>query len=179
MTLFSLASVWILASWDCQRLHTSNTPISSAIRTTPTMSTLTRTYHSHPRPSTLVVTRRANQMLLFYRNQLGHWLVKDLAAWATRKHGVDRRTWNHDRHVGRTLRRGLLGHTQLSVCLKIRHMVRGLIGVLKFGLGPINLERMTSEISSTRNFRANHLGSNLCLGAEAQFIHHAIQTSRQ
>ena len=31
----------------------------------------------------------------------------------------------------------------------------------------------------TRNFRANHLGSNLRPGAEAQFVHHAIQTRRQ
>ena len=38
---------------------------------------------------------------------------------------------------------------------------------------------MTSEISFIRNFRANHLGSNLRPGAEAQFIHHAVQVRRQ
>ena len=35
------------------------------------------------------------------------------------------------------------------------------------------------RISFTRNFRANHLGRNFRLGAEAQFIHHAVQTRRQ
>ena len=35
------------------------------------------------------------------------------------------------------------------------------------------------RISFTRNFRANHLRSNLHLGAEAQFIHHAVQTHQQ
>ena len=58
-------------------------------------------------------------------------------------------------------------------------MIRRLVGVLELGLGPVNLERMASEVSSSRNFRANHLESNLRPGAEAQFIHHAIQMSRQ
>ena len=38
---------------------------------------------------------------------------------------------------------------------------------------------MTSEVSFIRNFRANHLGSNFRPGAEAQSIHHAVQTRRQ
>ena len=33
--------------------------------------------------------------------------------------------------------------------------------------------------SSIRNFRANHLGGNLRPGAEAQFVHHAVQMRRQ
>ena len=35
------------------------------------------------------------------------------------------------------------------------------------------------SLSSIRKFRANHLGSNLHLGAEAQLVHHAVQTSQQ
>ena len=35
------------------------------------------------------------------------------------------------------------------------------------------------SLSLIRKIRANHLGSNLCPGAEAQFIHHAVQPSRQ
>ena len=178
-TLLSLTSVWVFASWDCRGLHTSNTPVSSAIRTTSTTSTLTGTYRSHPRPSTLVVTRQANRMLLFYRHQLSHRLVKNLTAWTARKRGIDRRSWDHNRNVGRLLWRGLFRDAQLGISLEVRRMVRRLIGVLKLGFGSVNLERMTSEISPIRNFRANHLGSNLRPGAEAQFIHHAIQTSRQ
>ena len=41
LLLFTL--VWILTSWDCWWLHTSNTTISLAIRTTPTITTLTYT----------------------------------------------------------------------------------------------------------------------------------------
>ena len=129
-TLFSLASVWIFASWDCRRLHTSNAPISLAIRTTSTTSTLTGMYRSHPRPSTLVVTRQTDRMLLFYGNQLGHWLVKNLTSWTTRKGGIYRRCGNHDRNIGRTLRRGLLGNAWLSISLKVRSMVRRLISIL-------------------------------------------------
>ena len=172
----SAPSVWIFASWDCGRLHTSNTPISSVIRTTSTTSTLTGTYRDHPRSSTLVVTRKTNRMFLFYGDKLGYWLVKNLATRTTRKRGINRRTRNHDWDVGKVLWRGLLRHTRLSICLEVRCMIRRLIGILEFGFGLVNLKRMTSEISSIRNFRANHLGSNFRLGAEAQLIHHAVQT---
>ena len=144
-TLFLLTSVWVFMSWDCRRLHTSNAPISSAIRTTPTTSTLTRTYQSHPRPLSLVVTRKVNRMILLYGDKFGHWLIKDLATWTTRERGIDRQTWNHDWNIGRTLRRGLFRHARLSICFKVQRMIRRFIGVLKLGLGSINLGRMTSE----------------------------------
>ena len=118
-------------------------------------------------------------MLLFYGNQLGHRLVKDLAPWTTREGGVYRRSWNHDRHVSRTLWHGLLRNARLGIRLKVRCMIQGFIGVFELRFGSVNLEKMTSEISSIRNFRANHLGSNLHPGAEAQFIHHAVQARRQ
>ena len=157
----------------------SNAPISLAIRTTSMTSTLTGTYRSHPCPSTLVITREANRMLLFYGNELGHWLVEDLATRTTGESGINRRSRHHNWDVGRALRCGLLGNTWLGIRLEVRRMIRRFIGVLKLGLGSVNLEKMTSEISSIRNSRANHLGSNLRPGAEAQFVHHAIQMRRQ
>ena len=158
MTLFSLALVWILASWDCRRLHTSNTPISLAIRMTPTTSTLTGTYRSHPRPSTLIVTRKADRMFLLYGNQLGNRIVKNLTAWAARKRSVNRWSWHHDGNVGRALWRGLFGNTWLGVCFKIQGMVRRLVSVLEFGLGPVNLERTASEISFIKKFQSQPPG---------------------
>ena len=157
-TLLLFTSVWVFASWDCRRLHTSNAPISSAIRTTPTTSALTRTYHCHPRPSTLVVTRKADRMLLFYGNQLGHWLIKDLAPWATRKGGIHRRSRDNNRHIGGALWCGLFGHARLGISLEVQRMVRRLISVLKLGLGSVNLKRMTSEISSTKKFQSQPPG---------------------
>ena len=35
------------------------------------------------------------------------------------------------------------------------------------------------SLSSTRKIRANHLGSDLCLGAEAQLVNHAVQMRQQ
>ena len=177
--LLLIASVWIFASWDYRRLHTSNTTISSAIRTTSTTSALTRTYRGHPRSSTLIITRETNRTLLFYGNKLGHWLVENLATRTTRECGINRRTRHHNWNIGRTLWRGLLRNARLSIRFKVRCVIRRFIGILKLGFGSIDLKRMTSEISFTRNFRANHLGSNLRPGAEAQFVHHAVQTSRQ
>ena len=144
MTLFTLELVWVFASWDYRRLHTSNTPVSSAIRTTPTTSTLTGTYRCHPRPSTLIVTGKANWMLLLDRNKLGHWLVKNLTTWATWKRGVYGRSWNHNWDISRALRRGLLRHAWLGIGFKVRRMVRRLIGILKLRLSSINLGRITS-----------------------------------
>ena len=167
MTLFSFTTVWVFASWDYRGLHTSNAPVSSAIRTTPTTSMLTKTHRSHPRPLPLIVTRETNRMFLFYGNQLSHWLVKNLATRTTRKRGVDRRTRDHDWHIGRTLWCGLLRHAWLSICLEVRCMVRRFVSILEFRLGSVNLKGMMSEVSFIRNFRANHLGSNLCPGAEA------------
>ena len=165
-TLFSLTVVWVLTSWDCGGLHTSDTPITSAIRTTPTTSTLTGTYRSHPCSSTLIVMRKANRMLLFYRNEFSYRFIENLTTWATREGGVYRRSGNHNGNVGRTLRHGLFRHARLSVCLEVRRMVRRLVSVFKLGFGPVNLERTVSEVSFIRNFRANHLGSDLRPGAE-------------
>ena len=80
MTLLLLALIWILASWDCGRLHTSDTPVSSAIRTTSTISALTGTHRCHPCTLTLVVMRKGDWMFLFDGDQFSHQLVKDLAA---------------------------------------------------------------------------------------------------
>ena len=122
----------------------SNTPISSVIRMTSTTSTLTGTYHCHPCPSTLVVTGKANWMLLLDRNKLGHWFVKNLATWATWECGANRQSWNHNWDISRVLRCGLLRHAWLGIGFKVQHMVRRLIGILKLGLGSINLGRMMS-----------------------------------
>ena len=118
-------------------------------------------------------------MFLLYGNQLGNQFVKDLAAQAARKRSIDRQTWNYYRNIGRAFRRGLIRNIWLGIGLKVRRMVRRFVGVLQLRLGSVNLKKMASEISFIRNFRANHLGSNLRAGAEAQFVHHAIQTHRQ
>ena len=157
----------------------SNTPISSAIRMTPTMSTLTRTYRCHPCTSTLVIARDCDGMILFDRNKFSHWLVKDLATWTTRERGVNGWSWNNNGNVCWAFWCSLFRNAQLSIGFKVRRMIRRFIGVLKLGLGSINLERMTSDFLQLRKFRANHLGSNFRPGAEAQFIHHAVQTRQQ
>ena len=143
-TLFSFASVWIFASWDCRRLHTGNTPISSAIRMTSTTSTLTRMYRCHPCPSTLVITRKVDRMFLFNRNKLCHWLIKNLATWATWKCGIYWRSWNDDGNICWMLRRSLLRHTWLSISFKVQCVVRRRIGILKLGFGSTSLKGMTS-----------------------------------
>ena len=132
-------------SWDCRRLHTSNAPISSAIRTTPTTSTLTRTYRCHPCPTTLVITREHNWMIFLNGNKFRHWLVKDLTTWTTWKRSIDGRSRDNNRNIGWTLRRSLLRHARLSIHFEVRRMSRRFIGILKLGLGSINLGRMTSD----------------------------------
>ena len=129
--LFSFASVWIFASWNCRRLHMSNTPISLAIRTMSTTSTLTRTYCCHPRPSTLVITRKANWMFLFYGDEFCYRLVQDLTTRTTRECGIDGRSRDNNWNVCWTFRSGLLRNTRLGISFKIRCMVRRLIGVLQ------------------------------------------------
>ena len=106
-------------------------------------------------------------MFLFYGNQFGNRLIKNLATGTTREGGINRRSGNHNRNVGRTLQLGLLGNARLGIRFEVRRMIRRFVGVLKLRFGSVNLERMTSEISSIRNFRANHLGGNLRSGAEA------------
>ena len=106
-------------------------------------------------------------MFLFYGNQLGNRLVKNLAAWTARKRGVNGLTRNHDWNIGRAFWRGLLGNSWLGIRFEVRCIIRRFVSVLKLGFGLVNLEGVTSEISSIRNFRANHLGSNLHPGAEA------------
>ena len=106
-------------------------------------------------------------MLLLYGNQFGHRLVQDFTTWATREGGIHRRSRNHDWNIGGMLQRGLLRHTWLGIGLEVGCMIRRFVGVLQLGFGSVNLERTASEISFIRNFRANHLGSNLRLGAEA------------
>ena len=144
-TLFSFTPVWILASWDYRWLHASNTPISSAIRMTSTTSTLTGTYCSHPRPSTLIVMRKANRMILLNGDKLGHWLVKNLTTWTTRESGINQWSRDHNRNVCWTFWGGLLWNTWLGISLKVRRMIRRFIGILELGLGLVNLERTASE----------------------------------
>ena len=142
-------------------------------------STLTITYRCHPRASTLVVTRYHDRMIFLYRNELCHWLIKDLATWTTWKRRINRWCWNHDRNICWMLWSSLLGYTWLSISLEIRRMVRRLISILKLGLSSVNLEGMTSVFLQLRKIRANHLGSNFHPGTKAQSVHHAIQISRQ
>ena len=118
-TLFLLTSVWILVSWDYRRLHTSNTPISSAIRTTSMTSALTRMYRCHPCTLTLVIARNRDGMLLFNRNKLGHWLVKDPATRTTWEQGINGQTWNNDWNIRWVFWRSLLRDAQLSICFKV------------------------------------------------------------
>ena len=80
-------------------------------------------------------------MLLFYRNEFGYWLVKDLATRTTRERGVNRRTRNHDRNVCWVFWRGLFRHTQLSIHLEVQRMIQRFIGILEFGFGLVNLEK--------------------------------------
>ena len=143
-TLLSFALVWVFVSWDYRRLHMSNTSISLVIRMASMTSTLTRMYRCHPRSSTLVVTRKCDRMFFLYRNEFRHWLVKDLATWAAREHGIHWRTWNHDRNICWTFWSGLLRNTRLGIGFKVRCMVQRLIGVLKLRLSLVNLEGMTS-----------------------------------
>ena len=157
----------------------SNTPISSVIRTASTISTLTETHCCHPCTSTLVVARKRNRMFLLDRNQLSHWFVEHFATGTIQKGGVDQRCWNHNGNICWALRSHLFGNAWLSISLKVQHIVQRLIGILKLGLCSINLERNDISLSSIRKIRANHLGSNLCLGAKAQLVHHAIQMSQQ
>ena len=58
-------------------------------------------------------------------------------------------------------------------------MVQRLIGVLNLRFSSINLRRNDISLSSIRKIRANHLGSDLRPGAEAQLVNHAVQASRQ
>ena len=147
-TLFSLASVWIFVSWDCRGLHASNAPISSAIRMTSITSALTGTYHCHPRTPTLVIARNCDGMFLFYGNEFSHWLVKNLTTWTTGKGSVNRWSQNHDWDIGRMFCRRLLRNAWFSIRFKVRRMVRRLFGIFEFGLGSIDLGRMTSEFLS-------------------------------
>ena len=84
-------------------------------------------------------------MILLYGNQLGHWLVQNLTTWTTRKRAINGRARNHNWNISRTLWRGLLRHARLSICFKVRCMIRRFISILKPGLGLINLGRMMSE----------------------------------
>ena len=86
-------------------------------------------------------------MLFLYGDQLSYWLVEDLTTWTTWEHGVDGRTWNHNRDICGTLGCGLLRNARLSISLEVRRMIQRFIGVLELGLGSVNLKRMTSEIS--------------------------------
>ena len=142
-------------------------------------SMLTGTYCCHPCTSTLVIVRKINRMLLFNGNQFRHWLIKNLTTRATREGSIDWWCWNHDRNIRWMFQSGLLRNTQFSISLEVQRMIRRLLGILKLGLRSINLERNDISLSSIRKIRANHLGSNLCLGAKAQLVHHAIQMSQQ
>ena len=108
-----------------------------------------------------------HRMLLFNGNELHHWLVENLTTQTTRKRGVDRRTRHHDWNISRAFWRSLLRHAWLGVRLKVQRMIQRFIGILELGLGSVNLKRMMPEVSFIRNFRANHLGSDLHPGAEA------------
>ena len=118
MTLFSLALVWVLMSWDCRRLHVSNTPVSSVIRTTSMTSVLTRMYRCHPCTSTLVIARNHDGMILFDRNKCGHQLVKDLTTRTTWERGINGWSWDDNWNVCWAFWRSLLRDAWLSICFK-------------------------------------------------------------
>ena len=79
-------------------------------------------------------------MILLDRDELGHWFIENLAARTTRECGVNWRSGNHNRNVCRALRRGLFRHARLGISLKVRRMVRRLIGILKLGFGSVDLK---------------------------------------
>ena len=118
-------------------------------------------------------------MFLFDRNQFGHRLVKYLVTWTTWKRGIDWRSWNNNWNICWTFQSSLIGNTWLGIGFKVRRMVRRLISVLKLGFSLINLRRNDISLSSIRKIRANHLGSDLRPGAEAQLANHAVQVSQQ
>ena len=86
-------------------------------------------------------------MLLFYGDKLGHGLVQNFATRTTRERSIDRRTWHHDWNIGRAFWHGLLRHARLGIGFKVQRMIRRFIGILKLGLGPINLKQ-----DDVRNF---------------------------
>ena len=87
---------------------------------------------------------KRNQMFLLYGNELGYQLIKDFAAWATRKRGVDWRSRDRNWDIGWMFRSGLLRNAWLSIGLEVQCMIRRFISVLKLGLSSINLKGMTS-----------------------------------
>ena len=170
-TLFSLASVWILASWDCRRLHTSNTPIPSAIRTTSTTSTLTRTYRCHPCTLTLVIARNCNGKLR-WDDPLQWERAQTLAR--SRPRNLDNKGMSHQWAEWEQQLERLLGVlAQPAQGHSAQHMLQNMTYDLKIHWciqAWIWLDQSRKDdvsLSSIRKFRANHLGSNLRPGAEA------------
>ena len=62
--------------------------------------------------------------------------------------------------------RWLTLNARLGICLKVRGMVRGLVGILKFRLSPVDLKIASVFSQMNKNDEAIHLGSDLHLGAE-------------
>ena len=115
-------------------------------------------------------------MILLNGNKLSHRLVQDLTARTTRERGVNRQSRNDDWNVSWVFRGSLLRRTWLGISFKVQRMVQRLIGILELGLSSVNLKGDLS-LSLIRKSRATHLGGNLCLGAEAQLVDHAVQMS--
>ena len=88
--------------------------------------------------------RNHDRMFFLYGNKLCHWLVKDLATRTTWECGANWWCWNHDRNIHWTLWSALLWNAWLGISLEIRCVIQRLIGVLKLGLSPVNLEGMMS-----------------------------------
>ena len=164
-------------SWDYRRLHTSDTPISSAIRMAAMMSMLTGMHRCHPHTPTLIVTRKRNWVILFDGDKFRHWFIQSLTTRTTQEHCVDRWYGNHNGNICWTFWSSLLRNTRLSVSLEIRRVIQRLVGIFKLRFSLVNLREVNLVFSLIRKFRATHLGSDLCSGAEAQLVNHAIQVS--
>ena len=117
-TLLSLASVWVLVSWGCGWLHTSNATIPSAIRTDPMMSLLTM-YCLPPGSPTLVIGRKRYWVRLLNWHQLRCWFIEHLATRTAWESPIDWRHWHHNRNVSWMLRRWLAWTARLSIRLVV------------------------------------------------------------
>ena len=124
----------------------SDTPISSAIRTATTMSTLVRMHHCHPHPLALVIMRKDDWVFLFDRNQFCHQFIQHFAARTTRKGGIDWWSRNYDGSIRRTFRSALLWNAWLSISLEVQCMNQRFIGILELRLSLIDLGGMTSVL---------------------------------
>ena len=140
ITLLLLTSVWILVSWDWGRLHTSNTPVSSAIGMATMTSTLTGTYCCHPHPLTLIITRKYNRMIFFNQHPCRHQFIENLTSGATRKGCVNWWCWDHNGNICWTFQSSFFRNTWFRVGLEVQGVVQQFISIFKLQFSTVKLK---------------------------------------